>query len=225
MGMFIKRIRVASDMIDRQFQEIINKLGVGRFGKESTGYVDIDENGFIRFTGDARTWQDVDFPIIIRTTGTGQPVLTTINGNNKMPLWAVNDYNQCESQELIHGWDEGSEIFWHAHVTTNGLDGTDRYVRFSLEYGYNNGHNTAWTWPAAIDSGDILIPASTPDKTMLIMSIGSFTPASAKIGGHVIAYLKRIAATGTAPSNNPWIPMLQMHIRCNSLGSRGIGTK
>jgi hypothetical protein len=173
----------------------------------------------------APVWKDIDFPIIIRTTGAGIPTLATLNGNITMPQWAVNDYNICESQELIHEWKEGSTVYWHIHLTTNGLDSTNRYVRFELEYGYNNGHNTAWTFPAAVDTGDLPIPANTTSKTMLILSLANFTPSSAKIGGHVVARLKRIASSGTAPSNNPWIPMLQLHIECDSLGSRQITTK
>lgn len=183
------------------------------------------QEGFMVHAGDARYWTDIDFPIIIRTTGANIPTLTTLNGNITMPQWAVNDFNVCESQELIHAWDEGTTCYWHIHLTTNGIDATNRYVNFEIEYGYNNGNNTSWTFPTVITSGDLLIPASTPDKTMLILSIGNFTPSSAKIGAHVVARLKRIASTGTAPTNNPWVAMLQMHILCNSEGSRTIGTK
>lgn len=191
----------------------------------TTSYTQIDENGFLTTSEDAGVWADIDFPIIIRTTGVGIPSLAALNGNITMPQWAVNDYNVCESQELIHEWAEGTTCYWHIHLTTNGLDATDRYVRFELEYGYNNGHNTAWVFPTVVDTGDILIPANTTDKTMLILSLANFTPSSAKIGGHVVARLKRIASVGSAPSNNPWIPMLQLHVLKNSLGSRSIGEK
>lgn len=170
-------------------------------------------------------WADIDFPILIRTTGAGIPTLTTLNGNITMPQWQVNDFNQCESQELIHEWKEGTTCYWHLHLTTNGLDAADRYVRFEVEYGYNNGSNTTWTFPTTIDSGDLKIPANTTDKTHFIFSLGNFTPSSAKIGAHVIARLKRIASSGTAPTSNPWIPMLQMHIEKDTIGSRQMTTK
>jgi hypothetical protein len=168
-------------------------------------------------------WVDVDFSIIIRTTGPNQPTLVAINGNITMPQWAVNAFNVCESQEFVHGWKEGSEVFWHLHLTTNGLDATDRYVRFELEYGYAD-VDGQWVFPAVLDSGDLLIPANTPDKTMMIMKLGSFTPPI-KIGGHSIVRLRRIASTGTAPTGNPWIPMLQQHIQLDAIGSRLIGAK
>jgi hypothetical protein len=171
----------------------------------------------------ALPYVDIDFPIIIRTTGVGQPTLQVINGNLSMPQWAVNDFNMCESQEFIHGWKEESEVFWHLHLTTNGLDATDRYVRFTVEYGYAD-VNGQWVFPAVLDSGDLLIPANTPTKTMMIMSLGSFTPPL-KIGGHSVARLRRIASAGAAPTNNPWVPMLQQHVQLDTMGSRSIGAK
>ena len=168
-------------------------------------------------------WVDVDFPILIRTAGPNIPTLTAINGNLTMPQWQVNDFNVCESQEMIHSWKEGSEVFWHLHLTTNGLDATNRFVRFELEYGYCD-VNGQWVFPAVITTPDILIPANTPNETMMIMSLGTFTPPI-KIGGHVVARLRRIASVGAAPTNNPWIPMLQLHIQLDTLGSRNIGSK
>ena len=172
---------------------------------------------------DSYPWTDIDFPIIIRTVGPGQPVLTAINGNITMPQWAVGDFNVCESQELIHGWQEGSRLYWHIHMTTNGLDATDRYVRFELEYGYAD-VDGQWVFPAVVTTPDLLIPANTPNETMMIMNLGNFVGPT-KIQGHVVARLSRIASAGAAPTSNPWIPMLQLHIQLDTLGSRNIGSK
>lgn len=191
---------------------------------DSTNNVEFEADGTIKFNGTSTYWRDIDFPIIIRTTGVGIPTLATINGNLTLPQWAVNDYNMCESQEFVHEWKEGSTVYWHLHLTTNGLDGTNRYVRFEVEYGYVT-PNGVWTFPATLDSGDLLIPANTATKTMMIMSLGSFTPTGVEIGGHVVARLKRIASVGTAPTNNPWVPMLQLHIEADSIGSRTISDK
>lgn len=172
---------------------------------------------------DNSVWCDIDFPILIRTTGAGIPTLAAFNGNLTMPQWAVNDYNQCESQELIHEWKEGSLCQWHIHLTTNGLDATNRYVKFELEYAFCI--SGVWSFPAVVTTADILIPANTADKTQMIMQLATFTPSTSKIGDHVIARLKRVASTGTAPTNNPWIPMLQMHVEKDTIGSRTISAK
>jgi hypothetical protein len=176
-----------------------------------------------QWESDAYPWTDVDFPIIIRTTGPNIPTLVAINGNITMPQWAVNDFNVCESQELIHSWKEGSRLYWHLHLNTNGVDATNRFVRFEVEYGYADGHGQ-WVFPAVINTGDLLIPANTPSRTMMIMSLGDFIGPQ-KIQGHVVARLRRVASAGAAPTNNPWIPMLQLHIQLDTLGSRNIGSK
>lgn len=86
--------------------------------------------------------------------------------------------------------------------------------------------NGQWIFPGTITTSDISIAANTPDKTMFIKSLGSFTPAAGtRIGGHTVARLKRLTATGTAPTNNPWIPMLQMHVQIDTVGSREMTTK
>jgi len=173
---------------------------------------------------DEPVWVDIDFPIIIRSTGPNIPSLTTLQGNISAPQWQVNDFNVCEGQELIHKWAEGTPLYWHLHMVTNGLDATNRYVRFEVEYCWVN-VNGVLSSIATINSGDLLIPANTTSKTMMLMSIGNFTPTGGRIGGHVFARLRRIASTGTAPSNDPWITMLQAHITVDTIGSRRISAK
>ena len=168
-------------------------------------------------------YEDINFPILIRTTGAGIPTLTTLNGNITMPQWAVNDFNVCESAEIFHGWDQQSPLEWHIHLTTNGLDATDRYVKFELEYGYAESGGE-WVFPAVFTTPDLLIPANTATKTMIFFNFTTFTP-SASVGGHVIARLKRVAAAGTAPTSNPWVPMLQAHVKKDTLGTRTVNAK
>lgn len=174
--------------------------------------------------GSNTVWVDIDFPIIIRSTGPNVPTLVSVQGNISAPQWAVNDFNVCEGQELIHSWKEGTAGSWHIHLITNGLDATDRYVRFQVE----------WFWfipfqpisSTVTTTGEYMIPANTPDKTMVIFNVGSAPLPNGKIGGHVFARLSRITAVGgSAPTNNPWVTMLQMHVECDSLGSRELTTK
>ena len=168
-------------------------------------------------------WVDIDFPVIIRTTGPGIPTLAALNGNIVSPQWQVNDYNSCESQETIHGWDQQTALEWHIHLTTNGLEAVNKYVRFELEYGYV-APNSAWVFPPVFTTPDLLIPANTATKTMMVMNFTTFTP-TAGLGGHVIARLKRVASVGAAPAANPWIPMLQAHVLTDTTGSRTTSAK
>lgn len=176
-----------------------------------------------RVEGSDFVYVDIDFPIIIRTTGAWIPSLTTLQWNLTAPSWAVNDFNMCEAQELIHGWKEWSQINWHVHMVTNGLEAVDKFVKREIEY---SRVNINWVLQSnTTTSTEFTIPANTPDKTMLIQSITSFTPTGWKIGWHLYARLKRIVSSWTAPVWNPRCSMLQCHVQVDTIWSKSIGTK
>ena len=172
---------------------------------------------------EAPQYRTIDLPIVIRTVAAGVPTLAVLGGNIRMPQWAVNDAHICEAHGIIFAWKEGSQVQWHVRLTTNGVDGTARYVRFSIEYGYV-GLDGVWQFPALYTSTDLLIPANTPDRTMLRFDLASFTPADG-LGGHIIARIVRVAAVGAAPSNNPFVSMLQLYAQVDTLGSRTVSAK
>lgn len=190
---------------------------------DANGNITFESNGFPVLNGTATYWKDIDFPIIIRTTGANIPTLTTLQGNITVPQWEVNDFNICEGQEFIHEWKEGSRVYWHIHLETNGLEAVAKYVKFEVEYFWIQ-HNGVIS-PTYIDTNEITIPANTPSKNMISASISNFIPTSGIIGSHVFARLRRITSTGAAPVASPWCSMLQLHVECDTLGSREIGTK
>ena len=169
-------------------------------------------------------WQDVDFPIIVRTTGVGRPVLTAVRGNIEAPLWAVNDNLQIEGQEIVHSYKEGSTIQWHIHMITAGTEATDAYVKWQIEWVWGNA-NSALSDTITTTSDDLLIAADTPDRSMIVREIKQIAMPTMNIGAHIWARLTRVAADGTAPAGNVFASMLQLHIECDSPGSTGIFTK
>lgn len=194
------------------------------FGEPPTNYSEFESDGTLVAHGSATTWTDVDFPIIIRTIGPNIPTLTAIQGNILVPQWAEDDFSNCEGQELVHGWKEGSTIYWHVHVVTNGTDVTDRYLRWEIEWVWANPNNQLSS-TIITDSGDIIIPANTPAKTHVMQQVSSYPLIGGIITGHIYARLKRIVSTGAAPTNNPWCSMLQIHLELDTNGSRDISSK
>lgn len=169
-------------------------------------------------------WMDLNFPIVIRTTGANIPTMEPFIGNILAPQWQPNDYVNCEGQEMPHNWKEGSVLYWHVHLYTNGQEAVDKFLAFEVELAIAavNGVLTELT---KVVSGDLTIPADTPTKTMKLLSLGTTNLASYTIGSQIYARLKRVTATGTAPAANPWIPQLQAHIELDGLGSREITAK
>lgn len=163
-------------------------------------------------------WEDIDFPIIVRTTGVGRPVLTAVKGAIEAPLWAVGDNLQIEGQEIIHGYKEGSPIQWHIHMITAGTDPEDRFVNWQIEWTWAN-INGPLTDSIITTSGDMTIPANTPDRTAIAREIELVDMPDMNIAAHIWARLTRIASTGLAPSDEIFASMLQIHIECDTPGS------
>lgn len=198
--------------------------GTASFGA-SPDYAAFEADGTLVFNGNATYWRDVDFPIIIRTTGAGIPTLTAINSSVvTAPMWQVNDYNMCEGKEIPHEWKLGTDCTWHVHViTSEDLTLTPRYLKFKIEYVWAE-FNTVLSPLVTTTSAELEVPAGTAKYTHLIFNIGTFSQPTAGLATHVWPRLTRIATVGAAAAD-PWVTMLQMHIECDTLGSRQITTK
>jgi hypothetical protein len=167
---------------------------------------------------------DIDFPIIIRTTGPNRPTLETLVGNIEAPRWAVNAFTSIEGQEIVHGYKEGTAIQWHVHMVTNGTNVDDRFVRWEIEWTWANA-NQPLSSVITTTSADLLIPADTPDRSALVREIAIIEMPTMTIGAHIWARLRRIAATGAAPTGDPFLTMLQLHIDCDTYGSAELNSK
>jgi len=175
------------------------------------------------------TYDDLYFEIAPKTTGAGKPTLANFSGNVNQWQMAINDISELRPVELKHDGKEGTQIELHVHWGTNGLDGTDRGVKWEIDYTWANnlavGGTTAFAAVTTI-SIETQIPANTPDKTHMYTSVVSFTPAAWKIGALVLMSLKRIASvTDPTPTSDPWVFMVGIHYQVNTLGSRQITTK
>lgn len=199
-------------------------LSTSSFGG-ATDFAEFEADGTLHLNGNATYWRDLDFPIIIRTTGANIPTITAINSSViTAPMWQVNDYNMCEGQELPHEWKLGTDGTWHIHViTAEDLGLTSRYLKFKIEYVWA-GYNSVLSSLVTTTSVELEVPAGTAKYTHLIFNIGTFSHPTAGLATHVWPRLTRLATIGAAAAD-PWVTMLQMHIECDTLGSRGIITK
>lgn len=196
-----------------------------RVGK-GNNYSQIETDGSISFNGNATYWDDIDFPIVVRTAGVNIPSIATTQGNLTSPQWSVNDYAVCEKSEIPHGAKLGATTYqWHIHIETGGTNVDNRYIAFEIEWTWAN-KDGQFVTPATLSSGDLLIPANTPANTHLVFNIGSaFGLTGQTLGAHVKPRLKRVASVGTAPTANPFCEMIQIHYESDQIGSRTITGK
>ena len=95
-------MRIAQDIFNRGYGLIqvvfTNGLKVGDNSNNTT----IEIDGSIILNGNATVWEDIDFPIVIRTTGSNVPTQTTFISDITAPLWHTNDYASLEGREIPH---------------------------------------------------------------------------------------------------------------------------
>lgn len=189
---------------------------------EGANNTTIEADGTIVNNGSATTWEDVNFPLIVKTTGTHRPTYATYSGTLESLQWAVDDIAQAIDNELPHAHKNNSTMTWHVHFYTGSQDASNRYVKWEIAY---TGSNYDAASPAeTVISAEYMIPANTPALTHIILNIGTYAPTD-NPGFHVKARLKRITASGTAPSVNPFCELMQLHAEKDMNGSRTITTK
>lgn len=159
----------------------INEIGAGisgawSVGSKQNGLVSIGDAGWITLSGAAVNYNDINVPISTgKVAAANYPAWTAFIGNQFAYTFAVNDYIQLASSELLHDWMEGSNIELHVHWATNGVDTTDRGVKWEIEYTLVNidtskPFSNAYTGSTVVSS-ETIIPANTPTKTGVYTSI------------------------------------------------------
>lgn len=199
--------------------------GIKKFGS-NTHYTSFEADGTQKMSGNATVFKDLVFPIIPKFTGAGNPTFKTFVGGITAPQFAVNDAVQLDASEFAHEWKEGSLCDLHLHYTSMENVAAARYVKWEIGYTYVDSSEGTSQWSAeTVLRVEHTIPANTPARTEFLVPMGSFTPASGKIGGQIRMRLKRITAAGTAPSINPFATQVGAHIECDTLGSRTTSSK
>ncbi len=194
--------------------------------------------GFYRYDATLATWlphaAEVwdEFPpaplITAKVGGSGVPSLNVLQGNIKQYTFGVGDYLYGVS-EAIHGYKEGADIDPHIHWATQSSDGTDRGVKWQLEYTMANGDFAApfeEAFPASTQiSIDTTIAANTAAKSHIVSSLGTISGTGKKLDSYIAFEIRRIASAGTAPSSDPYGIAVGFHTIFNTDGSRQIGEK
>jgi hypothetical protein len=191
------------------------------FGGE-TDKSTFEADGTLHFEGGATVWKDIKFPMAPpKSTGAGNPTLVTFNGNQRGYSFAVNDSHDFNPEEIDHDGKVGSTATWHVHFLSRSNDGTDRYVKWEIEY---SAEPSAGVLPAPTTiSAELLIPAGTAVNTVQRLNIDTFViPNIARL---VWARVKRVAASGTDPSVDPVLGALHFHYELDTVGSREILSK
>jgi len=207
------------------------QAGLGHFGTD-TNYSNFEADGTLKFNGTAAVWNDINRSFSsARVPAANAPSWTSFVGNLNEYTFGINDLSELEPIEMLHDYQEGTDIEIHLHWVNNGLDGTDRYVKWEVEYTIanmgdplNTGVGDVFPAPTVV-SVEKLIPANTPDRTHLYVDLTDITGTSVTMGAAIKMRIRRITADGTAPSGNPFALMVGIHYEVDTVGSRTEYTK
>lgn len=168
----------------------------------------------------AIAWKDIQFSIATaKLPAANVPTWSAFTASLYKFTYAINDYSFLESNEISHSYIQGTDVTVHCHIYTNGIDTTDRTVAYELVYAITNRDNVATE--VTVVSPDFTIPANIADRTHLYVPIATITGTNFLMGADITLRFRRVAASaGTAPTNDPFVSMVGMHIRQDFHGSR-----
>ena len=196
-----------------------------KIGDVSGGnYSEFESDGTLKFNGGAVVYNDLPpIPIVNTRVGPTAPTFTTFIDGIYQYTFGIND--ECfGSYELMHEYKEGSDLSVHLHWATNGTNVNDRNVNWEFTYTISDPKVSApfnTSFPAqTIISNEFTIPANSNSLCHIITTLGTISGAGLKIGAYICWRLRRIASSGTAPSNNPYALSLGIHIESDTTGSR-----
>ena len=162
-----------------------------------------------------------------RVPAANAPTWSSLIGNLNAYVFDINDYLEG-SGELYHSYEHYSNVYPHLHWITNGLDVTDRAVNWEIEFTRANmdSGGVGSVFPATtIITAEATIPANTPDLTHMYTELPDMSGSSLKIGTYVKVRVRRVAAVGADPTNDPFALAVGLHIKENTIGSKTRSSK
>ncbi len=207
--------------------------GAVRIGDSSggapTNYSEFETDGTLEFNGTATVFEDIVISLSsARVPAANAPTWSNFISNLNEFTYGLNDFQEFSS-EIAHSYKEGSTIEFHVHGATNGQEGSDKTIKYEIEYelidNQTSGNFGDVYTGTTIINGEITIPSGTADKTAWVIDIGTDATGNLLQGATLKGRVRRIASTGTEPVANPFTTQVGVHIELDTVGSRTELTK
>ena len=204
-------------------------VGTSGFGDDSGNETLISATGDLSFVGTATVFEDIVISLsAAKVPAANAPTWSGFISNLNAYTYGLNDFQEF-SAEIKHSYLEGSDIEFHIHGATNGLEGVDKTIKFEIEYELVD-NNTSGDFGdtytgTTIIPGEIIILANTADKTSWVITVGVDASGNFLQGASVTGRVRRIASTGTEPASDPFVMQIGLHVEQDTVGSRTVLTK
>ena len=160
-------------------------------------------------------------PIVGARLGSTAPTIATfVSDIEQYTFDASNDYI-IGASEVIHWYDEGTDIEAHVHWNSNGSEVGDTYVNFQLKYSLLHVGAAAGA-QQTITTGDTVIAGGTADRFGFMTPFTDLIDGSTlTIGDYIVFRFERIALTGGGadPAADPFVIAVGFHAEGDSTGS------
>ena len=176
-------------------------------------------------------YEDLQFSVsAAKVPAANYPDWETFTTNTAEYSFAVDDYIDCQANEVPHSWQEGTVGDAHLHLALKAAqnDGADRFAKFSLYFAISDSSQAGtkvWS-ELTTRTAEATIPNGTAALTGLYLDMGDLTLTGYKVGSQIRVRIKRIAATGGTEYNSQiFITQCGVHLLRDTLGSRAETTK
>jgi len=187
-------------------------------GSTSHG-VTIDSIRGVKLYGGARPFDIVGaMPF---TAGKGSPTWTATGRGMSLYQFTVGDSIQA-CAEIGHRFAEDDTTFFNVHYVTNGTEGSDKYVNWSLHYFIINVGDTV-THTGTLTKQDTITAGTATLTHKMVQFAPVYTP-DPTIDAGIAVVIKRIAST-SEPAADPFGSAVNVLKRVDGLGSTTLYTK
>lgn len=164
-------------------------------------------------------------PILAARVGDFAPSLVAFVGNIKQYTFDNTDDVVYGATEITHEYKEGSAIEAHIHWAPQGMEESDKYVKWELEYQIANLDGVFSE--SGILSVEALIASGTDDRKHILSTFGNIQIGAWKIGAIIVWKLRRVVVTGEhlEPVADPFALAVGFHCLFNTIGSRELAAK
>ncbi len=211
---------------DEDYFNIPNEI---RFGAVTTNYSKFETDGTLEFNGTATVFEDIIISLdAAKVPAANAPTWSGFISNLNAYTYGVNDFQEFTS-EIAHSYKEGSTILFHVHGATNGQEGSDKTIKFEIEYELIDNQTSGalgdvYAGTTTINA-EITIPSGTTDKTSWVIDVGTDATGNFLQGAGIKGRVRRIASSGAEPAADPFVVQVGVHIEQDTVGSRTELTK
>ncbi len=192
-------------------------------------YSEFEDDGTLEFNGAATVFEDIVISLsAAKVPAANAPTWSGFISNLNAYTYGLNDFQEFTS-EIAHSYKEGSAIEFHIHGATNGLEGSDKTLKFEIEYELVDNQTSGIFGDVyagtTIINAEVTIPSGTTDKTAFVITVGTDTTGNFLQAATLVGRVRRIASSGTEPASDPFVLQVGVHIEQDTVGSRTALTK